>query len=49
MGAEYKGSQLLVDREKKQADYDREAVARGLDDNDPDILAIKQQQDIAAA
>lgn len=41
---------MLEDREGGlQSEYDRQALARGLDEKDPDVLRLKRKQDIAAA
>lgn len=32
-----------------QAEYDKEAVARGIDESEPDLLLLKKKQDKAAA
>ncbi len=45
----YTASQALNIREGEQHEYDREALARDLDDKEPDLLAIKRRQDLAAA
>ena len=46
---EFKGSQGLVNREGGQADYDKEALARGIDESEPDLMAVKKEQDRLAA